>query len=101
MSRNSRPFIDDIDDMDDFFYKPSIKLNIFYYSFYSIYPIYIYISVNPNSTIRELKEIIQKTEGLDINLQILIYNKIELEDSKRLIDYDIINNDTLFLYKKL
>ena len=63
----------------------------------------INISINPNSTIQELKRTIENKEGIPMNQQILLLDGSqieELEDHKKLKEYNIGSNNFLNLNLK-
>jgi ubiquitin C len=58
----------------------------------------IRLEVHPLSTIHDVKVLIQRTEGLPVSRQILLFNNVLLDkNNKRLPDYKIINQSKLKL----
>ena len=55
------------------------------------------ILINPNATADDIKKIIQEKEGLDIDLQRLIFAGIQLEDGIPLSFYKIHNDSIIHL----
>ena len=54
-----------------------------------------------NSTIKNIKDAIERKEGFRSGQQLLFFNKIQLEDNKTLRDYNIQTKSTLHLYLKI
>ena len=54
-----------------------------------------------SQTICNLKQIIQSTEGIPVDEQLLIYNKKILDDNCTLADYNITNCSTIYLSLRL
>uniref|UniRef100_UPI0039E1FEA1 ubiquitin variant R10 n=1 Tax=synthetic construct TaxID=32630 RepID=UPI0039E1FEA1 len=61
----------------------------------------IELEVEPSDTILEVKEKIYEKTGIPPEDQILIYKGKVLEDSKTLADYNIQENDVLYLVRRL
>ena len=59
------------------------------------------LSVKENDTIINIKTKILQREGFSVEEQILIYDGKELEDGSSLREYNIINETTLQLNRKL
>nr|8J0A_A Chain A, Ubiquitin variant R4 [synthetic construct]8J0A_B Chain B, Ubiquitin variant R4 [synthetic construct] len=61
----------------------------------------IKLEVNDDDTILNVKKKIEEKTGIPPEDQILIYKGKVLEDDKTLADYNIKENDTLYLVKRL
>jgi ubiquitin len=59
------------------------------------------LDVQSNTTIHQLKEIIQDREGVPVEQQRIIYAGKELQAEHTLSDYNIIENSTLHLVLRL
>ena len=57
----------------------------------------ITISINPYSTIAEVKRIIQEMEGINSNIQEIVFSGKHLEDHKAVKDYKIVSDSILIL----
>lgn len=55
------------------------------------------ITVNPESTIRQVKEQIQDKEGINKEDQRLIFAGKSLQDDKTVNDYNLVSNSTIHL----
>lgn len=62
----------------------------------------IVIEVNPSTmTVKELKKMIQKREGIDADAQRLIYRGKQMDDQWCLSDYGVENHSTIKLVLRL
>ena len=61
----------------------------------------IFIEINPSSTIEDVKERIQDSEGIPPDQQRLIFEKKLLEDNRTLADYKITKTSTLYMILRL
>lgn len=57
--------------------------------------------VDPEETIKSVKEKLKDKDGVPVNEQRLIYGGHQLEDSKTLSDYSILRDSTIHLVLKL
>jgi len=61
----------------------------------------ITIDLNPNMTIRQVKEHVEQVENIPVDQQRLIYQGKQLEDDRTLSDYNIEKDATIHLVLRL
>ena len=59
------------------------------------------VTLDKNATIKELKKQINEIDGLEIEKQSLIFMGVNLEDKKRLSDYNLVDGSTVHLVLRL
>jgi hypothetical protein len=60
----------------------------------------ISIDIEPNNSVSFLKQKIEENKGTLLTDQQLIYMGKDLDDEKKIIDYNIKENDVLYLFIK-